>query len=776
MTSTKYNIYIRDAVDPVTEEMIILDKLDRFTEFEAVSRNNGIGSFRIAVPDGSPQATLLTQPGRGIVVFPEGETVTPVFSGPILSIERDWDDTNSGMGTLVVSGPDDNWLLASRLAWPVPDQPIGNQHFSSTYKPNYNGDASPDNALETITALIQANMVQPGDTAREVPGISVPLVTDTIDDDDSALGLRVRFSPMDVLVAAIADEFDVRVRFLWMPSDKKINVLVKPATDKTDTIRFGEQFGNLKSFSYGLKAPKATRLIVGGAGQGRYRWFNQYKMGEDPTFVDPFSRTPVEVDWSFSKELYENHSDIGVDATYGYAKDKVTYTLVIDGVTKGPFDSKDPKTGEVQYLSRWRPGSAVPTLPLVTGPYKLPGTGTVARDKLTQISNDWFRNNAPTGKISIGVIDTPQVSYLKDFAVGDIVKVFIDGVGRPEVVREAKLTITERETNKISLVVGEVDSTGSPELYRQIRNLWRTVKGAAFEDDSDTDPFAKLAVDAPTIKVDQTWYINGSDVIIRGVARGPIPGVTPTITSQYSVDGGAWTNMPAAAVTADSGGDNSAWDWIAHRVFNNTGAQDSVRFRVKAQYPSSGLEVDTSDYSIIVKTIVADDPALPSGAPDYYKPTISSPGGSPAYTSKYVGDTLVISGQGWTKQAKNLPTPSTGTEYVRIRVYQGSSSGGVGAFIKEIRARADGKWSMSFKLSSSMFIFPTGKQYKQTGYYPNNTNLTFKINSSTNFDSGNIFWVRAEGAGGVDSGYNQVWVRNKSYKQYTDSVVKEYNS
>src|SRR5690606_41383708 len=131
------HIYVRESLFPRTRAeggddlrpLDIVGKIDTYTNFEGIVRHNSVGSWTLELPNGTPQARMI-QPGRGIVVYAEGQD-EPIFSGPIRRIRKRWGRDDAGAGTLVVSGDDDNYLLAERLAWTNPEADI---HLASKFQ------------------------------------------------------------------------------------------------------------------------------------------------------------------------------------------------------------------------------------------------------------------------------------------------------------------------------------------------------------------------------------------------------------------------------------------------------------------------------------------------------------------------------------------------------------------------------------------------------------------------------------------------------------------
>src|SRR5690606_11322488 len=72
--------------------------IDQYLRLNIIRRINDVSTSRIRCIPGTDQAKLLT-PGRGVVSWYEGME-EPLLSGRLRSIERYWDDTNRGPGSV----------------------------------------------------------------------------------------------------------------------------------------------------------------------------------------------------------------------------------------------------------------------------------------------------------------------------------------------------------------------------------------------------------------------------------------------------------------------------------------------------------------------------------------------------------------------------------------------------------------------------------------------------------------------------------------------------
>jgi len=132
----KYQIKVRDS------NLVMQGEVDEYEVFEMIPRYNGYGSWQLTISDDHPMASLLATPGNGIYVNRNGAYF---FSGFTRYVERDADDTK----TLVLAGYDDNYLLATRLAWPVTNAPYqAFQAFNNVLRAYSFGDTSGTAAVD----------------------------------------------------------------------------------------------------------------------------------------------------------------------------------------------------------------------------------------------------------------------------------------------------------------------------------------------------------------------------------------------------------------------------------------------------------------------------------------------------------------------------------------------------------------------------------------------------------------------------------------------------
>lgn len=500
MAVRDFAIFVREALFPRTpseggealQPLAIVGKIDAYIRFEGIVRHNAKGTWSLTIPAGHPQARLLVQ-GRGIVVFQEGES-EPLLSGPITRIKKVWNAENAGAGTIEVSGVDDNYLLGERLAWPNPAEDI---HLAAAFQ-HWQTDPTWPNVAEVLRQLFIANFH--GHPSRRLDRVFIPpedVVLAFLNDESSRI-TRLAFDRVDQLVSMLSAAYGFRIRFIWHPNPASTGAIngtsnpqgpgillrIEPLRDLTNDVRLGPELGTLRGYEYEVAAPEATRIVIGcqnrtwqevvrkptyddeGIETGYteetiehvepQRWYGYYVAREyDPTWWGDPELTPedqqhtipwaqagfssTETEWGITAERYKDRRDIGWQWV------------------------QDPRQPE--------------------GWTQDPPIWTKQHQELMEELEAFSLQEGPTASISLDLIETETTMYGRHFGLGDMVRVFVDGESRDEVVREVRLSSTPEDGPRVTPMVGTYGSTETPYLYGQIRRLWDRVAGVEARDD-----------------------------------------------------------------------------------------------------------------------------------------------------------------------------------------------------------------------------------------------------------------------------------------------------
>lgn len=571
----RLRVFVRDKPHPVTGEMPIIGELYRYSDLQAVARRNDVGSWRIVVPAGEYEAELLlglvengVRPGpggKGIVIFIDGQD-RPVFSGPINKLTRRWDKDSPGEGVIELSGPDDNVLLQERVAWNSPNRDIHQARAGQVYwQPWYNhlsqggadllnatygtdaysiyacnhdsGDSHAENAAETIRGILAANLnnsfydAKPG---RALNHVVIPWVerAGEIEDDnsDAYISNSIRFSDIKEVIQRLGELYHFNVRFLWSPKGfgvsgpyvNKIHCRIWGERDLTETVAFAPGYGNMSSYEYTITGPSVTRVVVGTAGNAKNRYF-QYLQNTDYNPVgwsDPDGWSALEREWYVTAERFADESGI----EWEYQRD----------TSKPDPWAKDPRPNSQQQY------------------------------EINRAARQVFEDGAPGGAITMEVINTPDCQYGRDYELGDVVRVLIDGELRYELVKEVEFTASAEDGFRIKPTLGS--RTRTPLIYQQMRKMWDRIHGPTTRENLELGPLVTPEIIAPTTdtmyKGSATFSVTGEtypDVRVE-LYRADSPG-RPSWRSQWfqygtgTADSGGVFTIPNRSV----GGDGRPW-------------------------------------------------------------------------------------------------------------------------------------------------------------------------------------------------------------------------
>ncbi|MGJ3559639.1 Gp37-like protein [Streptomyces sp. INA 01156] len=207
----------------------------------------------------------------------------------------------------------------------------------------------------------------------------------------------------DVIGAKLESWIDTTTagyRFVWDPNEKVINLHIYTPRDLSKNVRFSTDLGNLREFTWSLTAPTVTRVIVACQGSGKNRYLYQQ--------IDHES----EEEWGIQVEQFLDRRDLPIKAPdHGSPRQG---GLVCDG--------RAVRHGSASRQGRCHRGS-------VSG-----------------------RQN---GNFQIYPVDTPLVKFGRDYFVGDLVTIAIDGTEYVDIVREVSITVDQGgQTETVSPTIG----------------------------------------------------------------------------------------------------------------------------------------------------------------------------------------------------------------------------------------------------------------------------------------------------------------------------------
>lgn len=240
-------------------------------EVAAEVKHNDVGTLDVTLSSASSKLPLVTAPGARLTCHYEGEHL---IGGPIVAWKGSGPAT-SGKVTLTVA--DDLRLLSRVLGWPVPGQPVTNQGGAE-----YDTRTGP--AETVLKGLVSANAV-----ARL--GLPVTVAPDL--GRGGTVTVTSRFHPIAdrVLPALEAAGLGVTVR------QSGVGLVLDVYTPRVFPRTLTEASGVVRSWEWSNAAPAATRVVVGGQGEGTARTFAGY--------VDPARETL----WGEVAEVFRDARD-----------------------------------------------------------------------------------------------------------------------------------------------------------------------------------------------------------------------------------------------------------------------------------------------------------------------------------------------------------------------------------------------------------------------------------------------------------------------------------
>lgn len=298
-----WTVYLRD---PNRKRQALIDD---YAQLEAIARFNSVGTWQITMDMRKSYARdMIAAPQWGIELVHDS-TGTTVMSGRAVKANRRRSDTEN---TVTVYGVDDMTWLARRVAHPQP----------GTGAPPYSSQAYDVRTGTCSTILRQYVDVNAGPgaiTQRRVPGLTL--------DTDPVTGASVtgRARWQDPLLALLQElalaggGLGFRVR----KSGANLLFQVYQPTDRSGSVQWSEELGNLYEFSYELVEADVNYVYAGGGGEGTARTIREgqrpdgmVEWGRIERFVDRRDTTDTtELDQAISERLQEGREATIVSVT-----------------------------------------------------------------------------------------------------------------------------------------------------------------------------------------------------------------------------------------------------------------------------------------------------------------------------------------------------------------------------------------------------------------------------------------------------------------------------
>lgn len=221
--------------------------------FTAILRYNNVGSWTIKLPNGHPMGDLLRQSGYGLLVT---SPIGVLISGATTTskLEQTVDDS---VGTWTIEGNDDSRILIERLAYPTPSSDSMAAQIDKQ-------DIRTGVAEKVIKEYVDANLVT-GPASRKVANLNIE---NNLGRGSAVVG-TARFETLQELLYPLAATGGIGYQIVQVDDTLEFQVYVP--LDRSATIRMDLDNGKITRAEYAITAPKTTRVIVAGTGEGENR-------------------------------------------------------------------------------------------------------------------------------------------------------------------------------------------------------------------------------------------------------------------------------------------------------------------------------------------------------------------------------------------------------------------------------------------------------------------------------------------------------------------------
>ncbi|MEU9258974.1 siphovirus ReqiPepy6 Gp37-like family protein [Streptomyces sp. NPDC048212] len=454
-----YRVEVRD------KDLNRIGIIDTWLQLDIIVRYCAQGSWKLLVRAGTEQAELL-QRGGGVAIYQDG-VEKPIITGQIEDFQKYFTvQQHSSMGSLFVGGSCDNKLAYSRLAFPDPSKTVAQQYSSRVSS----------RIVSTSTSAAVWNELEKSLGATAIAGRRVP-------------GVKIGAKPMfggltndtlryDVIGEKIAEWCELKklgYRFVYDPNTKSIDLDIYAPRDLSKEIRLSTDLGNLREYIWTLSAPKVTRVIVACQGEGKERYIWQKIDSESEEewglqieqFVDRRD-IPLKTSKTGQPELVSTMGEDGIedigknaegeDWTTELANARATYEALMASDPEGNHDVeydalvyaiKDAKPVAVAYYVQ----------------------------AIQQAAEEVLKEGEKSGNFQVYPIDTDQVKFGRDYFVGDIVTVAVDGTEYSDMVREVNITVDDGgNALTVSPKIGEQGSGDPLNLYSTVFEMRKKLR------------------------------------------------------------------------------------------------------------------------------------------------------------------------------------------------------------------------------------------------------------------------------------------------------------
>ncbi|MEU5166788.1 siphovirus ReqiPepy6 Gp37-like family protein [Streptomyces mutomycini] len=439
--------------------------IDTWLQLDIVVRYCAQGSWKLLVRAGTEQAELL-QRGGGVAIYQDG-VEKPIITGQIEDFQKYFTvEQHSSMGSLFVGGSCDNKLAYSRLAFPDPSKTVAQQYSSSVDTRAVKSPAS-----SAVWDELEKSLGSSAIANRRVPGVN----TGTKPTFGWVTKDTLRYDVIGEKLAAWSEVSKVGYRFLYNPNTKSIDLDIFTPRDLSKEVRLSTDLGNLREYIWTLSAPKVTRVIVACQGEGKARYIWQK--------IDSAS----EEEWGLQIEQFVDRRDIPLKTSKSGQPELVTTTAEdgledigknADGEDWTPELAEARETYEALMASDPEGNHDVEYDALV---YAIKDAKPVAVayyiEVIEEAASEVLKEGEKSGNFQVYPIDTEQIKFGRDYFVGDIVTVAVDGTEYSDMVREVNITVDDGgNALTVSPKIGEQGSGDPLNLYATVFEMRKKLR------------------------------------------------------------------------------------------------------------------------------------------------------------------------------------------------------------------------------------------------------------------------------------------------------------
>ncbi|MFD7257177.1 siphovirus ReqiPepy6 Gp37-like family protein [Streptomyces sp. NPDC059874] len=464
-------------VEVFDKNMKRVGEIDQWISLDFTVRFSQEGSWQILIKDGTPQSDMIEK-GGGVVIWQDG-VADPVLSGQVDVYQKYWTKVqHTGPGSLYIGGKCHNQLAYSRLAFPSPTIPVP-QQWQGWNTRGAAGAASLAMWWELEHALGSSAL-----TDRRMPHVN------TGSNPDPEIGQEVSDTLRYDVIGTKLEEWckpkSIGYRFIYNPTYQRVDLKLYKPRDRSKSIRFSTDLGNLREYIYTLNAPKVTRVIVACQGQGKERYISQK--------ID----TATEAEWGRSIEGFVDRRDVplktGPDGSpvlvtttggdgiedIGQKPDGSDWTSLVT-TRKTELAAAQQAYADADTDAERTAAAATVT----TATNNLKAALTAAKPTavayylkvVSDAADAALRDGEKSGNFQVYPIDTADCQFGRDYFVGDLVTVVVDGTEYTDLVREVVISVDDGgNAQDVNPKIGQQGSGDPLNLYRTVYDMQKKLR------------------------------------------------------------------------------------------------------------------------------------------------------------------------------------------------------------------------------------------------------------------------------------------------------------